>query len=407
MESKRIFLVNQTDESQRYGVGKYLSEIIHEVKSRENVYSLIVVTIGVSGITKPEEIKEGNVSYFNIPKPYFLGTSLHSLSNQFSKAIFCVFTDFFTIRSTDFFHFNSNMQYFLIKDIKEKTAAKIIYTIHVSLWKVFYNNNFDKFILEWNDEDKTSSSKSIKNIRVEAKSCELSDRIICLSDEMKKDVLELYQISENKVKKVENGIHIGDDGNDDKKKSHFVKEKLKIANNEFVFMYIGRLNAQKGVIQLIESIKRVIQEGYSNIKLVLVGGGDLNTSLLESCKDIEQNIVFTGYVQPNRINYYYELADALVFPSLNEQSSYVMLEAMSNRVPMVVTESDTFGMLKDEFSCLKIPCNNNEIFIDSFIKKIKLMMCDNDLRNDIAYNAYNLYKKHYSSNKMFINTYDL
>ncbi|PIA79227.1 hypothetical protein BFR04_06830 [Gaetbulibacter sp. 4G1] len=404
MESKRIFLVNQTDESQRYGVGKYLSEIIYEVKARQGVYSLIVITIGVFGITKPEEIREDNVSYFNIPKPYFLGTSIHSLSNQFSKAIFCVLTDFFIIRSTDLFHFNSNMQYFLIKDIKEKTTAKIIYTVHVSLWKVFFNNNFDNFFLEWNNE--TSISRSIRNIKAEVKSCELSDRVICLSDGMKKDVLELYKIPESKIKKVENGIHIKDYENFDKKELIEIRSKLKVASKEFVFMYIGRLNAQKGVIQLIESIKRVIHEENSNIKLVLVGDGDLNSSLLENCKGIEQNIVFTGYVQPNRINYYYKLADALVFPSLNEQSSYVMLEAMSNKVPMIVTESDTFEMLKDEFSCLKVYCSNTEIDIDSFVKKIKLLINNNSLRSNIANNAYLLYKKAYSSSKMFVNTYE-
>ncbi|MDO5979796.1 glycosyltransferase family 4 protein [Flavivirga spongiicola] len=404
MKKKRIFIVNQADDSQKYGVGKYIDEILEEAKVRNKYFDLVSVFIGESNSITVEKNEITNITYLKIPKPIFHKEKIQSLSYLYSKAVFIILHEFYKFNKNDVFHFNSNMQYFLMNCIKEHTNAKIIYTIHVSLWKTHYNNNFNKFISEFKDPKEDSFHK--KNIQAEIKNCELSDQVICLSETMKKDVFEIYKIPKHKVHKIPNGIREQKFNTNDSYEIKQIRKELQITKKDFIFLYLGRLNAQKGVVQLIEVFKSVLQEGCENAKLLIVGGGEMKEDLIKACCGFDQKIIFIGYVQPFRVKLYYKLANALIFPSLNEQSSYVMLEAMSYKVPMIVTESDIFKMLKNEYSCLKIELNEKKgLDRDSFKEKIKIIIQNKELRDGIIKNAYNLYIEKYSSKMMFDKTY--
>lgn len=401
MGKKRVFIVNQTDESHNYGVGKYILEITNVVKRRYTNYSLIVLTIGVDGAIDTEKKRINNITYFNVPKRFSGTNVINSLSRQYSKSIYCLIVDFYNITKTDTFHFNSNMQYFLLKEIKENTEAKIIYTIHVSLWKVFYYINFENFLVERNNDNCFSKHK--KSIEAEIVNCELSDKIICLTNEMMTDVVDIYKINKSKIALVPNGITVPSQPID-MGKLLSLKDDLKIRRNDIIFLYIGRLYYQKGIHNLINSFKELSKD--NSCKLVIVGDGPLKQDLINQCKDIIDIVLFTGYVRPIDVQYYYELASAIVFPSLNEQSSYVMLEAMANKVPMIVTDIEAFAILENEVSCLKVPLNNNNEVDEFFLKKAMLYMVNHPkIASFIAKNAYDLFLRKFTADKMFEATY--
>lgn len=404
MTNKRIFIVNQVDDSQKYGVGKYINEIIEEAKYRKNDFDLISILIGASNTIQVEKNQIDNVTHLKIPKPIFHKGSFQSLRYFYSRSVFVLLNEFYQFDNTDTFHFNSNMQHFLIACIKEYTKAKIIYTIHVSLWKTYYNNDFNKFISEFRDSKNNSVHK--KNINVEVENCELSDQVICLSESMENDVSEIYGIPKQKIYKIPNGIKKQKVDVNDINEIKRIEKKLNIDEKDFIFLYVGRLNPQKGVVDLIKSFKEILQDGYKNIKLLLIGDGIIRESLIKKSSNFKQEIIFVGYISTNQVKLYYRLARVLIFPSLNEQSSYVMLEAMSYKVPMIVTEADIFKMLQNEYSCLKIGLNKeNELDGNSFKELIKAMLQSKELRHRIAENAYNLYINNYSSKMMFNKTY--
>ncbi|GAA3563776.1 glycosyltransferase family 4 protein [Snuella lapsa] len=404
MKRKRIFIVNQADDSHKYGVGKYINEIIDQASSKSNELELVYVLVGVSDISAVQHDKVENIAYLKIPKPCGYQKNIRSLSYVYSKAVFILLHDFYEFSETDIFHFNSNMQYFLIALIKEHTRAFLIYTVHVSLWKVHYNNNYSKFIEDFTNSEKDSFH--INNIRAEMKNCELSNKVICLSESMKKDMLKVYKIPSEKVFEVPNGIKQQKFTDEDFRNIETIKKDVLITEKDVIFLYVGRLTPQKGIAQLLSTFKDIVEKGYENVKLLIVGDGAMKASLVKKYESIKKRIIFAGYLPANSVKLYYKLADALIFPSLNEQSSYVMLEAMSFKVPMIVTNTDIFEMLEHNNSCLKISLNKQkELNPFSFKKQLLTMLKNDKLRNEIAKNAYRLYSQKYSAKVMFDSTY--
>ncbi len=403
MDQKRIFIITQTDESQNYGVGRYILEIASEIERRKIDYTLVVVTMAVSGLIAPEKKVSYNITNLFIPCPFFREGSNETLTSQYSKAVFCILSDFFTITETDIFHFNNPRHYYLLTQVKRLTSAKILYTLHASLWKIFYNNDFKDFQKAWSNKEDTTQIK--RTIAAEVKNCELADRVICLSDEIVKDVVETYLIPKNKIKKIANGIQLVDGANTIKE-SMALKNRLKITSSDFVFLYVGRFNEQKGVHQLLSVFSEILKHKTINVKLVLVGDGALLPLLRKRHKHFKNKILFTGYINPKEVGLYYRIADCLVFPSLNEQSSYVMLEAMAHKLPMIVTDIRAFDVLEDMKTCLRIGIKKQNRVDEVDLKmKMKKMMNERVLREQIAHNAYELYLKKFTVTQMFVATY--
>jgi glycosyltransferase involved in cell wall biosynthesis len=108
-----------------------------------------------------------------------------------------------------------------------------------------------------------------------------------------------------------------------------------------VALYVGRLEASKGVEALLE--------GYAGVRiphtvLVIVGDGSLRVRLerLATELGISERVVFTGYMGPADTVAFYSLADVLVLPSVTvragkEPWGLVVNEAMNQGTPVVAT----------------------------------------------------------------------
>lgn len=114
-----------------------------------------------------------------------------------------------------------------------------------------------------------------------------------------------------------------------------VKEGL---NKGFTIGHIGRFMEAKNHTFLLEILKHVIKRD-SNIKLLLVGDGDLRGHIEEKAKQdgIHENIRFVG-VKEN-ISTMLQSMDVFVFPSLYEGLGLVLLEAQASGIPCLVSEA--------------------------------------------------------------------
>lgn len=398
-------MVNQGDDSQRFGVGKYISEMIQEAENRQEKYEMVIVTIGVNGISEVRRKEENNITYFDIPKPFLLKqVLLYRLSKQLSLGIFTILTDHFIITINDIFHFNSNMQHFLLHKIKENTAARIVYTVHVSLWNVLYHNNEEHFLSEWNDPECFSDQK--KNILAEIENCKQADRVVGLSSNTVDDLRKYYKVPKSKLKRVFNGISSIPPKMDFQKLNE-IRKNLKINDNDIVFLFAGRVNQQKGIADLVEAFNCLIKDGDNNLKLLVVGDGSLKEKL-KSQTESGSEIQFLGYVPQKEVHYYYTLSNAVVIPSLYDQNPYTVLEAMAYKVPMIVTDIDAFIRLKDKNDCLKVSLESEiKVNILALEKTMQQLIKSSELRNFLIKNAHDLLTRKFSSSKMFQDTYVL
>ena len=123
-----------------------------------------------------------------------------------------------------------------------------------------------------------------------------------------------------------------------KAETNTLKANLKIAPEDFVFSFVGRLVGDKGVNELVEAFV-LLSEQYPNIKLLLVGPEEkaLDPLNRETTQHISAHpsIISVGY--QNDIRPYLAVSDCFVFPSYREGFPNVVLQAAAMEVPCIVS----------------------------------------------------------------------
>jgi len=108
------------------------------------------------------------------------------------------------------------------------------------------------------------------------------------------------------------------------------------ADRNFVFLYAGRLAAEKGVDVILRAfaIARAALPPDS-IHLVIAGGGPLEDGIRASAT---QDMSFLGYLDRGRsLPELYASCDAFLFSSTTETLGLVVLEAMASGMPVIAT----------------------------------------------------------------------
>lgn len=116
-----------------------------------------------------------------------------------------------------------------------------------------------------------------------------------------------------------------------------LRERLGIAPDALVLLFVGRLERQKGIYQLLEAMRRVVP-AVGRLRLVMVGEGDVaGVARIVSETGLDGRVVAEGrFVTGQALMEYYELADACVFPSIFEPFGLVATEAMALAKPTIL-----------------------------------------------------------------------
>ena len=117
-----------------------------------------------------------------------------------------------------------------------------------------------------------------------------------------------------------------------------IRRDLNLSNDDFVFIFIGRIVGDKGMNELSDSMKRFQKEG-KNVKLLLVGRFESELDPLKSGNEDflrnNPNVRFVGY--QTDVRPFFIAADVLVFPSYREGFPNVVLQAGAMGLPSIVT----------------------------------------------------------------------
>ncbi len=116
------------------------------------------------------------------------------------------------------------------------------------------------------------------------------------------------------------------------------RQALSLPKNQPLLLFIGRLTELKRVDILISALALLARE-HPDVKLVIVGGGTLETRLKEQVKmmGLEESVLFTGYVEEMKVPLYTSACDIFVLPSEVESFGIVLLEAMAAGRPCVAS----------------------------------------------------------------------
>ncbi len=105
-----------------------------------------------------------------------------------------------------------------------------------------------------------------------------------------------------------------------------------------IVAFVGRLTAQKGPAMFLKAASK-LAECFPDVKFVIAGTGDLAPQLIETAAQsgLGDRIVFTGFLDQPELTRLLAAAEVLVMPSLNEPFGLATLEAISHRVPVIVS----------------------------------------------------------------------
>ena len=117
------------------------------------------------------------------------------------------------------------------------------------------------------------------------------------------------------------------------------RSALGFTDDDFVFIFVGRIVRDKGMNELAEAMKKLISEKRSKqVKLLLVGSFEKGNPLCGDNEDFLRNsehVKFVGWQEDVRP--YLAAADALVFPSYREGFPNVPIQAGALDIPCIVT----------------------------------------------------------------------
>ncbi len=158
---------------------------------------------------------------------------------------------------------------------------------------------------------------------------------VACSYTVKKSFQKQLNLSDSQIKVIYNGIDpVSLDNDTDKPQD--IRWELKIPENSFVYITIGRLDALKNHALLLKAFPQVLSavpEAY----LVIVGAGVLEQELknLAASLGIAHRVIFLG--RRKDVGACLAMANAFVFPTLLEGHPLVLVEAMFKELPCVAS----------------------------------------------------------------------
>lgn len=183
----------------------------------------------------------------------------------------------------------------------------------------------------------------------------LTDRVICVSEALRQDVIADCPGTASRTTTVWNGIDpalLLCRGNRNKIRREWCR------GSGPVLLTVARLTEQKGHRFLIEALPGLLAEWPALVCLV-VGEGECRESLraLAREKRVEQCCRFAGV--RNDVVDWYATADVVVLPSLSEGFPFVVLEALAMARPVVATNVNGVPeVIRDGMHGLLVPPRN-------------------------------------------------
>ncbi len=178
------------------------------------------------------------------------------------------------------------------------------------------------------------------------------------------------------------------------KKYHFQHEKM--------VLFTGRLTEHKGVEYLIKAARQIKAE-------VIIAGDGPERKYLESLilKFKLTNVHMVGYFSHklDTINDFYLRADVYVAPSVwNEPLGLVILEAMVNKTPVVVSrKGGVTTLVKDGYNGFLVRPRSPKLIVE----KVDLLLQDEKLAKRMGERAYKTVTEKFSWDKIATKFYNL
>lgn len=214
------------------------------------------------------------------------------------------------------------------------------------------------------------------------------DRVIAVSDYDRKNLIKAG-LPRNKITLIHNGIP-----------ETLEKRELPINIEGFIIGATARLTKSKGINYLIEAFSHIYNK-YKDVNLVIIGDGEEKENLERLAKklNVKDRVFFLG-VLPNA-RFYFRNFHIFVLPSIFEAFGIVLLEAISQKVPVIGTKVGGISeIIEDGKTGLLVPPRDSL----ALAQAIERLINNQELRLFLGEEGYRKYREEFTLENMCIKT---
>ncbi|MBA4336500.1 hypothetical protein C0416_01870 [bacterium] len=355
------------------GIGRYVYELVHRISKLDqtNQYVLFFNNPEFDEFTPPA----------NNFKKILVDAPIYSLKEQtsFLKAINKENLDLM-----HFTHFNAPIFY----------GKPSIVTIHDLTLSFFPGKKKRSFL------HRIGYYLTLRSVVKKAK------KVITISENSKKDLLEITRIPEEKISIIYQGVGEEFAPIKDKKRIESTLGKYKIENP--FLLYTGVWRSHKNIPNLVKAFHMIRSEyGMKKLKLVLTGKEDpFYPEVKDTISNLGEleNVIRPGLVSENELLDLYTAADVYVFPSFYEGFGLPPLEAMACETPVAASNASSIPEICGKDSAVFFdPANFKDMAqnINALLKSTSLQsrLVENGIKRakkftwkQMAQETYNLYR---------------
>lgn len=193
----------------------------------------------------------------------------------------------------------------------------------------------------------------------------IADFTIITAKHLRKNIIKY--VSKSKIELIPNGVNTSVFKKFDQKK-------------DIDIIYIGRLERQKNLVNLIKGIAKLKRD---KLKLVFVGSGSLINFLPKLALKYHVNLQLSGSIPHSKLPAILNRAKIFVLPSLIEGQPKALLEAMSCEIPVIASNIPSHReIIKNNINGILSRTNSNDI-----AQHIKYLITNTILQKKLAVNA--------------------
>lgn len=222
------------------------------------------------------------------------------------------------------------------------------------------------------------------------RSAQYADYIITISESAKKEIMQYLEVPESKIGVIYPGVEY-EKFNQPCGQNKLAEIKNKYNLPEEYILYFGTLEPRKNIETIIDAFSTYKNKYNTDIKLVIAGGkGWRYESIFTQMQrlNIEQEVIFTGYVEEEDKTGIYQMASLFLFPSLYEGFGMPVIEAMAAGVPVITSNTSSLPEAAGDAAILVSPPDSAKI-----AKHIQEILNDDELRQSMIQKGLEQSKK--------------
>jgi glycosyltransferase involved in cell wall biosynthesis len=149
--------------------------------------------------------------------------------------------------------------------------------------------------------------------------------------------------------------------------------KSKLGLSETVYLYVGRIHEMKGIFNMVSAWRDFISHIADKPSLLIIGSGELDHVLKSEISDHGLNTVkFIGRIDYDDIADYYHVANIFILPTLEDNWSLVVPEAMASGLPIITSiYNGCWPELVQESNGWVMDPLNHDNFVETLVESYK------------------------------------